>query len=281
LLWRRETEGKNFDSPERKAALDKTLREALKKIKDPSVRGHYGEEVKQLRWELFRGARQPAKNRNRNWRPGGRNAPEPTRAATKTSMLAMEGGLAAEERLRESVILATLVSNPEILAEFESELQEMAPATPELKAVHSALLRCIDTSPELLREKVEAFAGADALEKLFEPIHVQLAAPVRNPGDPETALLCVAQELAKLHSKRGALREIADAAVDMGDAADEGITWRLSQAAEARNRAEKSEAKDDVEYETGENGAPVSRDERSAFEQLLGKIDFAKGQKHT
>ncbi len=52
LLWRRETEGKVFDSPERKAALDKSLREAVKKIADPSIRNHYGEEIKQLRWQL-------------------------------------------------------------------------------------------------------------------------------------------------------------------------------------------------------------------------------------
>ena len=49
LLWRRETEGKIFDSPERRAALDKSLREALRKIADPSLRRHYGDEVNQLR----------------------------------------------------------------------------------------------------------------------------------------------------------------------------------------------------------------------------------------
>ena len=53
LLWSRAIEGKVFDSPERKAALDKSLREQLKRIADPSIRSHYGEEVKQLRWELF------------------------------------------------------------------------------------------------------------------------------------------------------------------------------------------------------------------------------------
>ena len=53
LLWARETDGKTFDSPERKATLDKTLRAALMRIKDPSIRGHYGEEIKRLRWELF------------------------------------------------------------------------------------------------------------------------------------------------------------------------------------------------------------------------------------
>ncbi len=42
-----------FDSPERKAALDKSLRAHLKRIADPSIRSHYGEDIKQLRYELF------------------------------------------------------------------------------------------------------------------------------------------------------------------------------------------------------------------------------------
>ena len=35
LLWQRETEGKIFDSPERRATLDASLRKAVKQIKDP------------------------------------------------------------------------------------------------------------------------------------------------------------------------------------------------------------------------------------------------------
>ncbi|WP_431358151.1 hypothetical protein [Sulfitobacter albidus] len=54
LLWQREIEGKVFDSPERKAALDKSLRDKIALIKDPSIRSHYGQEIKDLRWQLFR-----------------------------------------------------------------------------------------------------------------------------------------------------------------------------------------------------------------------------------
>ena len=53
LLWQRETEGQVFDSPERRAALDKRLRTALAKIADPGLRGHYTDEVKRLRFEFF------------------------------------------------------------------------------------------------------------------------------------------------------------------------------------------------------------------------------------
>ena len=54
LLWQREIEGQNFDSPDRRAALDKRLREALMQIGDKSLRSHYGDAIRDLRWALFR-----------------------------------------------------------------------------------------------------------------------------------------------------------------------------------------------------------------------------------
>lgn len=53
LLWQRETAGKVFDSPERKAALGKALRQAVAKITDPTIKQHYGQEVKTRLDALF------------------------------------------------------------------------------------------------------------------------------------------------------------------------------------------------------------------------------------
>lgn len=277
LLWRRETEGKVFDSPERKAALDKSLREAVLKIKDPSLRKHYGDELNQMRWELFK--RRPAQNGGRKapWKPGGKAAPAQPMPSTKQSFLANAESGAVDDTLREAVIFATLIANPEILPEFEGKLLMMEPISPEGQVIQSALIRCLGSDPETLRQDITALVGPEALEKLFNSIHVQIAAPVRNPGDAEIAALCVTQELAKLETSRGAKREIEDAMQDMDAEADEGLTWRLGQAAEARNRAEMSETEDNTEYETGDNGASINRTERSALKQLLEKIDFSKG----
>ncbi len=89
----------------------------------------------------------------------------------------------------------------------------------------------------------------------------------------------MAQELAKLAAFRGAEQEIEDAAHDLEAMADEGVTWRLGQVAKARNEALESRTEDDTEYERGDNGAAISREERSAFEQLLQQIDYGKGHK--
>lgn len=89
LLWQRETEGKVFDSPpERRAALDKQLRQVISLIQDPSIREHYGLAIKDLRWELFRGNRGQgqggAKGGHKPWRKGG---PAPVQQSTKGSAL--------------------------------------------------------------------------------------------------------------------------------------------------------------------------------------------------
>jgi DNA primase len=54
LLWQREVDGKSFDSPERRAALDKELRKKIKLIRDPSISSHYGQAIKEMRWKLFK-----------------------------------------------------------------------------------------------------------------------------------------------------------------------------------------------------------------------------------
>jgi len=279
LLWRRETEGKVFDSPERKAALDKSLREALRKIKDASIRGHYGDAIKALRLELFQAGR-PKFIPRRGSTPGGRFAPPaPPQPGTKSSYLASAAGDAPELRLREAVILAVLIQNPTVLHRFEADLEAMELVTVEHRTIRDALLQHADAPPAGLRAKIEQQVGAAALEKLFLPSHVQIVPAVCRPGDDDLAAMCVSLELAKLDARRGAEREILDAAQDLDALADEGVTWRLGQAAQARNDAVRSQTEDEVEYEKGANGASVSRDERSAFEQLLQQIDFAKRRK--
>src|SRR6056297_1620789 len=122
LLWRRETEGRVFDSPERKAALDKTLRDRIRTIQDPSLRNHYGEEIKRLRWELFRG---PSRQAHPGRRRFTMQAPSKPADDTRASLL-VAGGKDVEIRLREAVILAALLSTPDLISEFEAQIDDMS-----------------------------------------------------------------------------------------------------------------------------------------------------------
>ncbi len=277
LLWRRETEGKVFDSPERRAALDKSLRETIRRIRDPSIRSHYGQEINRLRRELFQPSR-PRRGREGRFRPGAPLPARPTPGA-RASYLAAATGERAEEVLREAVILAVLILNPEVLPRFEGALERQEWILPEHAAILHALLRHADGDAGDLRAAVEREAGAEALEKLFSLSHLQVVPAVRRPGDAEAAAMCVAAELAKLEAMRGAEREIAHAVEDLEGVADEGTTWRLSQVAEAWNEAMRSQTEDRTQYDTGPNGARISREEREAFERLLRKIDYTRGRR--
>ena len=251
LLWRRETEGRSFDSPERKAALDKTLRAAIARIADPSIRGHYGEEIKRLRLDLF-GTRARA-----TWVPlprGTRLVPplQNALAATKGSLLATAPDR-IEDVLREAVILATLITHPTLIAAFASAIERMDLILADHEALRRILLSHLD--PGTVEDRLRR-ADPAALDALMARPHVQIAPPVRNRTDTELARLCLAEELAKLDARRGARREIEDAVEDLEGVADEGLTWRLAQSAAARHRADQPPRAD--QGELGEDRAALS-----------------------
>ena len=278
LLWQRETDGKVFDSPERKAALDKTLREKIRLIRDPSIRSHYGQEIKNLRWELFR-HRRPAQAKS-NWKAGkdwkgGRDRPMPPLGGTKSSLLGAAGG-ATQDHLREAVILASALSTPQVIIEFEAGLEAMICADPTHARLRDLILRHATDAPETLLATISDALGGGALENLTSLRHVAISPCVRNPGDVEIARMTLAEELAKLASRRGLSAEIAEAAEELSGVADEAMTWRLGQAAQAHNKAERSEHEDKAEYDIGDNGARIKREERSALDALLDQIKFTK-----
>ena len=271
LLWRRETEDKVFDSPERRAALDKALWEKLKLIKDPSIRTHYGEAIKEMRAELF-GARRPrsAGPSRGPWQKG----PQ-VLSTTKSSVLVSAEGI--EDHLREAVILAAILSTPSVLADFEGEIERMDSAEPTHRQLRDAILRHAHDDDGDLREAVSSDIGGDVIEKLFAQSHVAISPAVRRAGNAEVARMCLAEELAKLNARRSLPREIAEATEDLAGVADEGVTWRLGQAALALDRAGRGNNEDKAEYDTGPNGAKMKRDERDAFERLLDQINYGKG----
>lgn len=271
LLWRRETEGHVFDSPERRAALDKVLREKLAQIRDASLRRHYGEEIDRLRRALFFPAQPPRGGSARGGRvqpPSGK--PLPT---TRGSALAAAGS-AVEEQIREAAILAALVVNPWLVDRFEGELERLETTVPDHARLLAALLRLGSGAGQA---RLTEAVGEETLEKLFAARHVQLCAGVRQGGNPEVAAHCLEDELRKLARLRGARRDIAEAERDIAGLADEGLTWRLRQAAEGRAEALRGRTDDRTEFVVADNGVRLSKDEKAASEAIFAAIDFGKG----
>ncbi|HEY0276569.1 MAG TPA: DNA primase [Paenirhodobacter sp.] len=273
LLWSRETEGKVFDSPERRAMLDKSLRAAISRIKDASIRRHYGAEVNRLRRDLFgfsattgAGADYTPSTFSATFSNGRGDRPFRRRpfgvkpaalplASTRSTMLVAGEGEAVTEHLRESMILAILISHPLLIAEFESQLETMRFADPVHERLVGVMLASIGPPAGEIGERIMRAAGDD-LDSLLAQPHVRTAPPVLRLDDISFARMCLAEELAKAEATRAVRAEVAEAAEELEGLADEGVTWRLSEANRARERAERSKLDDTSDM--GEDRAALS-----------------------
>jgi len=276
LLWAREIEGKVFDSPERRAALDKTLRTTISRIKDPSIKAHYGEEIKRLREDLFgmnrprggrdEGPRSAPREGGGGWqgargRGFGRAAPPALPLpATRSTLLAAAPDERVTEALRETMILAILVAHPVLVAEFEARLDRIVFADPGHERLRGLILAHCAEPPEAITAAL-ARAGDD-LEKLLAQPHVRSAPPVLRRDDTDFARMCLAEELAKLQAARAVRSETEEAMEELAGLADEGLTWRITQATRALHQAGKSRLEDTSDL--GED-----REAMSAFLQSL------------
>ena len=272
LMWRQATEGQVFDSPERKAALDKVLRDKIGLIRDLSLRTHYQSAVKDLRWNLFRP--QPAAGKiRRGFAPRAR--PLSAQPSTKASALAAaDDGVA--QYIREAVIVAVLISSPAVAEHLLDQLSMLQLADPDLDRMLGIMREGGFASREEAEARISEALGAEVLERLWTSGHVGITPCLRRPDDTEMARMTVEEELAKLGSEQGLAAELNEAIKDPQQALDDTSLWRLTRANEARNRASQPDQQDKVQYDRADNGARINRDERSEFDALVQKISFTK-----
>ena len=125
VLWRVETEGKDFSTPERRAGLERALSELVSAIADDKIADYYRREFEQKVFDAFK--RRPARTQvpfpsrmerksfqGRGERPRFPAPPlETVSPAVKASMLARSGKGAARQ-LKEAELAAFLLKDPEI-----------------------------------------------------------------------------------------------------------------------------------------------------------------------
>ncbi|MGY6536029.1 MAG: DNA primase [Pararhodobacter sp.] len=269
LLWERETAGQIFDSPERRAALEARLRAIEGRIGDPALRSYYRDEFRQSMRSLFR----PAPFRPGSFVPGGMRAQKglrrgavaggetPLPATRATALAGAEGDHPVAETLREARILALLFSHPHLIARFEEDLARLEPKGTD----HRYLFRClIDAASAPPPADELARIGGTVLEALMQRPYIVSMPLMRPHADADQIELCVAEDLAFLAARAAAQEEIAEALADMDSLPDEGMTWRLGQAAAALDKAGRTRL---------EGGADTEEDRATLSNHLQSLID--------
>ncbi|WP_269930538.1 DNA primase [Aminobacter sp. HY435] len=155
LVWMRETSGGVFDTPERRAELEKTLRELTSRIKDESVRYHYQQEMRERVLSFFgnqRGRQQGQGERGgkgafgkggdrAQWNKGGNAAASGRFAVSdslaRSAMVKRAGGIMP---LREAALVVALVNHPTLIDENFDHVERLDLTNQELKQLHAVLI---------------------------------------------------------------------------------------------------------------------------------------------
>ncbi|WP_454012827.1 DNA primase [Aquamicrobium terrae] len=170
LLWMRETSGAVFDTPERRAELERTLRELAGRIRDESVRFHYNQEMRE-RVQSFFGAQRGPRQRG-SGSPGGQwsRGGAPQRSAISESLgrsaLVRRAGEAMS--VREATLMVALVNHPALIDENFEHVEFLDLANGDLRKLHAALLDALAHDEADDREAVIAAIERSGCRDIWE-----------------------------------------------------------------------------------------------------------------
>ena len=147
VLWRVETEGKDFSTPERRAGLERALSDIVSVISDNKIADYYRRDFEQLVFDTFK-RRQAAQPGGASFRPPSRGKDRPGRFApplipvspeVKNSLLARTGRKGAV-KVKESELCRLLLEEPEIAARHGEMLAALSFSDPLLDRFRHELL---------------------------------------------------------------------------------------------------------------------------------------------
>lgn len=149
VLWRVETEGKDFSTPERRAGLERALADIVSLIGDGKIADYYRREFEQLVFDSFKRRapaparapyRGPARGERRGER-GDRFAPQgpAVSPAVKNSLLARAGAMGAQ-KAKEAELCRLLLEEPELASRHGETLAAIHFSDPSLDRLRQELL---------------------------------------------------------------------------------------------------------------------------------------------
>jgi len=222
VLWRVETEGKDFSTPERRAGLERTLGEIVSQIRDPKIADYYRRDFEQNVFEAFK-RRQPRapERRGDNRRPDNRRfeprygAPdfprgpvESVSADVKNSLLARSGRTGAR-RMKEMELAALLLQHPEIAGRQGEILASLPLSDPSLDRFRHELLNLAASGFRLENQGLENHLVRTGMSELVERLKARMVAS----GDSTQADSSAEEDVeARWLGAARQLREIAELA---------------------------------------------------------------------
>ncbi|WP_157020104.1 DNA primase [Mesorhizobium xinjiangense] len=218
MLWQRETAGGVFDTPERRADLERKLRELTGRIRDENVRRHYSQDMRE-RAQAFFGSARPA--RRDGWGSGAGKGGRPGQAAGRLAVSqslarsALVRSTAGTMPMREAVILTALINHPQLIDEAYDTVERLDFDHGDLKRLHAGLLDAIAHDEAADRDGIVAALGRRGLGQVWETAQALVRRARQWPALPDAALDDAREALGQalhLHHSAGALHKELKAA---------------------------------------------------------------------
>ncbi|MBA2588352.1 MAG: DNA primase [Alphaproteobacteria bacterium] len=219
LLWRTETDGKDFSTPERRAGLEHSLREIVDRITDGKVADYYRRGFDELVFNNFKrrtptpSARTPQRQAQ-GFQGGGRyrgdfkprplpGSPEAVSASVQGSAL-VRSGQAGARQAKEMELGRLLAESPEIaLAEAES-LAILDLSDPSLDRLRHELLNLAASGSSLEKAGVQAHFTRKGIAELL----VRFAGPAAQ--DPHASFQRAVADLRELAGNQSDARRLLE-----------------------------------------------------------------------
>ena len=269
LIWKRETEGKSFDSPERRAGLDKSLTDAIALIKDKNLKNHYRDALFQARRQFF-GRQNAGTNEVKN------NSRLMPQSDTKSSFLVAADEKTVSAQIRESTVIAVLMNFPELIEIFYDELIMIDLASPDCDLILKELVKLDNRTKAEIKNELMEKIGGEKVEKLLSLSHLRVLPCLRIKGTIEMGQQTLREELAKLNSERGLSAEVDEINNTPPEEWHERDFSRLGMANNAKQRTVSSVQEDRINYEQAQNGLNINREERLKLDEIRKTISFDK-----
>ncbi len=247
MLWTREVEAGPLDTPERRAAFERRLKEPLGQIRDETTRKHYRREMDERLAQLFASAAPARAERREGGYPRGRGQgsgaarggrggfPQvspwsvgPLKASsqlTRTKIMARGRG----EDTREAFILLALASHPALILRCADEIADLALDGPAAERFRQALLDAAMEGvldEEALATRLHQPRVQEAQAQLMAVTGPAERLKLAQAADPESVFDSIRQAIVLHHRARTLHSELKAAERALADEATEAnFAW--------------------------------------------------------
>ncbi|MEI9990315.1 MAG: DNA primase [Rhizomicrobium sp.] len=194
VLWKVETEGKDFSTPERRAGLERALADVVAAIGDSKIADYYRRDFDQKVFEAFK--RRPAAPK-RDWQPAQRwnnrrgerpRAPlgsgETVSSAVKASQLARSGRTGAR-RMKEAELGGLLLAEPELGVHHAELLAELPFSDPSLDRLRHVLLNLAASGSILEKQGFQHHLSRLGMDDLVARLSARTPGTAGDPAEIE------------------------------------------------------------------------------------------------